>query len=125
VWTKIGADLFRYLLNCLVDRAAFPIFLVKPKPVSGHKTLASPKEVRSPAERPVACFDATDMNLARLPPLFIRQNCLGRSPEADLLCGFYRAERTDKSRKLRLLSIRILVIFVMVTVSIRGSCHWV
>jgi hypothetical protein len=59
---RIAADLFRYFENCLVERATFPIFLVEPKPVSGHETLASTKELLSPAKRPVACLDAIDMN---------------------------------------------------------------
>ena len=59
---KIGTDLFRYLENCLVDRAAFPIFLEKPKPVSGHETLASTKELSSPVKRPVACLDTIVMD---------------------------------------------------------------
>jgi hypothetical protein len=85
VRVKIGTDLFRYPENCLVDRA-FPIFLVKPKPVSGHETLASTKELPSPANVLSRVSMRSTRTLARLPPLFIRQNYLGRSLEVDRLC---------------------------------------
>jgi hypothetical protein len=37
--------------------------------------------------------------LARLPPLFTRQNSLGQTLEIDLLCVFYRAKWIKKVAK--------------------------
>jgi hypothetical protein len=55
-------------------------------------------------------LDAIDMDPGTIAAIVNRQNYLGRSLEVDLLCVFYRAKWTRKSRKLQLLVIWILVI---------------
>src|SRR6516165_3135606 len=65
-----------------------------------HSPVLKNYEVRQNVLSPVSM--RSRWTLARLPPLFIRQNSLGPRLEIDLLCVVYRAKWNRKSRKMRL-----------------------